>query len=198
MFMRRAILGSKSLPCLALFALALTAFAADNPLIKRPFKLKADVALIVSLDPATLGEAVGISEGEGTHVGKFVINSAGAFDFETGDFIGEGVMTAANGDLIYLKMRSLEWVEIVGGTGRFENATGGYSIELTAPPVHRVVDGQLIVTFSYTGQGNISYQGSAGESTRLGPLSGRRAAENRAARSDFSRNRQGNGSRVSN
>lgn len=188
--MRSTILGSKTLAVLAIFALTLTTLAGDKNPVSRPVKLKADVAFIVSLDPATLGEAVGISEGEGSHVGKFVINTAGAFDFETGDFVGEGVMTAANGDLLYFKMRSLEQVEFIGGTGRFENATGGYVIEPTTSIEQRTVGGQLIVSFSYTGQGTITCQGSAGSSTRLGPPRGRRATEHQSDRSNAAGSRR--------
>ena len=66
-------------------------------------------------------------------------------------------MTTANGDLISFKMRNPGWIEFTGGTGRFENATGGHMIELTAPPEQGEVDGQLVVRFSYTGQGTITY-----------------------------------------
>lgn len=191
------MLGSKILALLAVFGVAVTAFAGDNNPVSRPLKLKADFAFIVSLDPVTLGEAVGISEGVGSQVGRFVINSAGAFDFETGDFIGEGVMTAANGDLIYFKMRSLEQVEFIGGTGRFENATGGYTIEPTTPLEQKVVDGQLIVKFSYTGQGTITYQGSAGSSPRLGLRRDRMATEHRIDWSDMARSRGWNEHRAS-
>jgi hypothetical protein len=157
MFMRFGILGSKALAVLALCALALTTFAGDRDSVTRPFKLKGDFVFIVSQDPATLGEAVGISEGKATQVGKFAVNTVGSFDIVTGEFIGEGVMTTANGDLIYFKMRNLGWVEFTGGTGRFENATGGHTVEPTAPPVQGEVEGQWVVTFSYTGEGTITY-----------------------------------------
>ncbi len=155
--MRFGILGSKALAVLALCALALTTFAGDRNPVTRPFKVKGDVVFIVSQDPTTFGEAVGISEGQATQVGKFEVNTAGSFDFGTGEFIGEGVMTTANGDLIYFKMRNLGWVEFTGGTGRFENATGGHMVEPTAPPEQGEVEGQWIVTFSYTGEGTITY-----------------------------------------
>ncbi len=158
--MRFGKIRSNTLASLALCALTLTTFAADRDPVTRPFKLKGDVVFIVSQDPATLGEAVGRSEGQATQVGKFVANTAGSFDFDTGEFIGEGVMTTASGDLIYFKMRNLGWVEFTGGTGRFENVTGGHTIEPTAPPEQGEVEGQWLVTFSYTGTGTISYTGT--------------------------------------
>jgi hypothetical protein len=157
MFMRLRILGSTALAVLTLCTLALTTLAGDRNPAARPFKVKGDFVFIVSQEPTTLGEAVGISEGQATHVGKFVAHTTGSFDFATGDFVGEGVLTAANGDLIYFKMRSLGWVEFTGGTGRFENVTGGHTIEPTAPPEQRNVDGQWTVIFSYTGEGTITY-----------------------------------------
>ncbi len=155
--MRIRILGSKALAVLAICALALTTLAGDRNPVARPFKVKGDIVFVVSLDPTTLGEAVGIGTGEGSQVDKFAVHAVGSFDFETSDFIGEGVATTANGDLIYFKMSSRDGVRFIGGTGRFENATGGHTIEPTAPPEQRMVDGQLIVTFSYTGQGTITY-----------------------------------------
>jgi len=157
MYMRLGKLGSKALTALALCALALTTFAGDRNPVTRPFKVKGGVLFIVSQDSATLGEAVGSSEGQATHLGKFAVNTAGSFDLETGEFIGEGVMTTAGGDLIYFKMRNLGWVEFTGGTGRFQNATGGHTVEPTAPPEQAEVEGQRIVTFSYTGEGTITY-----------------------------------------
>lgn len=151
------ILGSKSLAVLAVCWLALTGLAGDKNPVARPVKVNADVVFIVSLDPTTLGEAVGVGNGEGSHVGKFAVHAAGSFDFETSEFVGEGILTAANGDQLYFKMRRLGGVQITGGTGRFANATGGYMLTPTTPAEQRVVDGQLIVMFSYTGQGTITY-----------------------------------------
>lgn len=156
MRIRMRILGSKALAILAGGTLALTTFAGDRNPAARPVKVKADLAFLVSLDPATLGEAVGISEGQSAQLGKFVANTAGSYDFETSNFIGEGVLTAASGDLIYFKINSRDGVRFTGGTGRFEDATGGYTIEPTSSPEQRMVDGQLIVTFSYTGQGTLT------------------------------------------
>lgn len=154
--MRLRILGSTALAVIALCTLALTTVAGDRNPVTRPFKVKGDFVFIVSQDPVTLGEAVGMSEGQGSHVGKFSVHTTGSFDFETRDFAGEGVLTAANGDLIYFKMRNLGWVEFTGGTGRFEKVTGGHTIEPTAPPEQGIVEGLWTVSFSYTGEGTIT------------------------------------------
>jgi hypothetical protein len=155
--MRIRTLVSSSLTVLVVCSLELTTLAGGRDPITRPFRVKGDLALIVSQDPTTFGEAVGFGKGVGSHEGRFVVHTAGSYDFETGDFIGEGILTTANGDLIYFKMRNLGWVEFTGGTGRFENVTGGHTIEPTAPPEQKEVDGQLIVIFRYTGQGTITY-----------------------------------------
>lgn len=155
--MRIRMLGSTALAVIALCTLALTTLAGDRDPVARPFKVRGDIVFIVSQDPTMLGEAVGISDGQGSHVGKFLVQTTGSFDFETGDFVGEGVLTAANGDLIYFKMRNLGWVEFTGGTGRFENVTGGHTIEPTAPPEQWNAEGQWTVSFSYTGEGIITY-----------------------------------------
>lgn len=155
--MKSRILGSTALAILALCTLALTSLAGDRNPVTRPFKVKGDFVFIVNQDPATLGEAVGISEGKGSHVGKFLVHTTGSFDFESGDFVGEGVLTSANGDQIYFKMRNLGWVEFTGGTGRFVNVAGGHTIEPIAPPEQGDVDGQWTVSFSYTGEGTITY-----------------------------------------
>ncbi len=155
--MKIRTLSSSTLAIFAICALTLTTLAGDKNPIARPFKVKGEFAFIVSQDPTSFGEAVGTGQGEGSHNGKFVVNTAGSFDFETGNFMGEGVVTTASGDLIYFKMRNLSWVEFTGGTGRFENATGGHTIEPTTSPEQMEVDGQLVVTFRYTGQGTIAY-----------------------------------------
>lgn len=165
--MRIGTVGAKGLTLIAICALALTALAGDTRPVDRSIKVKADLVLLVSLDPATLGETVGISQGEGSHLGKFLINTVGSFDLESGEFVGEGFLTAANGDLIYFKMSSPGGIRFTGGTGRFENASGGFTVEPTATPEQCIVDGQLMVTFSYTGFGNISYLKSAICPTRL-------------------------------
>jgi hypothetical protein len=177
MFMKIRTITSKSLAVLALCALALTTFAAHRDPIHRPFKVKGELVFIVSQDAAALGETVGAGEGGDSHLGKFEINTAGSYDFESGDFVGEGVMTAANGDLLYFKMRSLGWLQFTGGTGRFENATGELALEPTASPEQMEGDGQLIVAFSFTGEGTITYSRHARTEIQCHDFRRRQAAQ---------------------
>jgi len=72
-------------------------------------------------------------------------------------------LTAANGDELF-------WTEAIspgnidrtftGGTGRFKNAGGGFSYEITPDVVVIVIDGVpclIIVTFRYRATGTITY-----------------------------------------
>ena len=91
--------------------------------------------------PGTLfvnGSVTGI----GSHVGKFSYTYKVTVNLATGGGPGFGQMTAANGDLIYTTIvgqgeptdipginRIVEINTITGGTGRFEGATGSFTVE---------------------------------------------------------------------
>lgn len=123
--------------------------------VERPFKVHGDVTVVISLVDGSL---VGTETGEATHVGRYSSEGEGSFDLGSGSGTETGVLTAANGD-------ELCWTEAIrpgnidrtftGGTGRFENASGGFSTAIT-PDV--VVDFPfVIVTFSYRATGTITY-----------------------------------------
>jgi hypothetical protein len=122
--------------------------------VERPFKVHGDVTVVISLLDGSL---VGRETGEATHIGRYSSVGMGYLD-AAGYGTENGVLTAANGD-------ELSWTEAIspgniertftGGTGRFENASGGFSTAIT-PDV--VVDFPfLIVTFSYRATGTITY-----------------------------------------
>jgi len=145
---------------LAVCALLLCTTVTAKHQVTRPFKIHGDVTVVISLVDGSL---VGTETGEATHIGRYSSAGEGSFDLGSGSGTETGVLTAANGD-------ELNWVEEItpisqvasrivrtftGGTGRFENASGGFSYEIT-PDV--VVDFPLVIlTFSYMATGTITY-----------------------------------------
>jgi hypothetical protein len=78
-------------------------------------------------------------EGEATHLGHFTVTGDVAVDVATGIPTGTWTLTAANGDMLFLKMtgsgidptHGFGEFTVVGGTGRFEGATGSYEQIIT-------------------------------------------------------------------
>jgi hypothetical protein len=78
-------------------------------------------------------------EGEATHLGHFKVTGDVAVDVATGIPIGDWTLTAANGDMLFLKMgghgidatHGFGAFTVVGGTGRFQGATGYYEQIIT-------------------------------------------------------------------
>lgn len=140
---------------LALCALLVPMTASAKHQVTRPFKIQGDVTVVISLLD---GSFTGTETGEATHIGRYSSEGEGSFDLNTMNGTEIGVLTAANGD-------NLSWTEAIspgnidrtftGGTGRFENASGGFSTAIT-PDV--VVDFPfVIVTFRYRATGTITY-----------------------------------------
>jgi hypothetical protein len=80
-----------------------------------------------------------VGEGQATHVGRFTMIWQVVVDVITGYATGVATLTAANGDLLFLTMvgppttdptRGAAEFTIVGGTGRFQGATGGYTEQI--------------------------------------------------------------------
>ncbi len=143
-----------AMPTTALVAAALVwaAAARDTNTVDRSFKIKADVVMVVSLADGT---TVGGSEGEASGLGNFVVHFTGTFN-PAGGFEGKGFAKTPHG-LIFFTMPNGGWAEFQGGTGPFARVTGGHTLVPTATPEQSVVDGKLIVTYSYTGEGTMSY-----------------------------------------
>ena len=129
----------------------------------RPFKATGISALVTNPDDPLGASGTFLVVGTATHLGNFVfpgtwgvtgLNEAGGFVYEI-----HGAYTAANGDTIVIEC--LNWgaddganpvvstgiVNIVGGTGRFANASGSYLGTLSPAPAPT----------SFTAQGTISY-----------------------------------------
>jgi drug/metabolite transporter superfamily protein YnfA len=142
---------------LAICALLLPMTVSAKGQVTRPFKIHGNVTVVISLLDGSL---VGTETGEATHIGRYSSEGEGSF---TGIGNATGVLTAANGDALF-------WSEVVtpisevayriertftGGTGRFENASGGFSFEVTPNVV--VAFPKVTLTFSYNATGTITY-----------------------------------------
>jgi hypothetical protein len=123
---------------LAVLMLSAPAIAAAKQV---PFKGRSSgVVTVVGFDPAA-----GISythvagEGQATHLGHFTVSADVAVDVATGMPHGTWTLTAANGDMLFLSMgghgidatHGFGAFTIVGGTGRFQGATGSYEQIIT-------------------------------------------------------------------
>jgi len=106
-----------------------------------PFKGQSSgVVTVVGFDPVE-GLAYNRVEGAGqaTHLGRFTVTGDVAVDVVTGIPQGTWTLTAANGDMLSLTMGGYGIDEthgfgaftVVGGTGRFEGATGYYEQIIT-------------------------------------------------------------------
>lgn len=141
---------------LAVCALSVAALGSPKSPVERPFKLEGQYTLTVNLATGT-----GVHEGFGvaSHTGRFVTRADVWVD-AAGHNYGVGTCIAANGDEIFWQSGfSPEWtVEWIGGTGRFEQASGGWRI-LSGAMTDSYVDpaGNLVMTFVYTGEGTITY-----------------------------------------
>ena len=106
-----------------------------------PFKGRSSgVVTAVGFDPVA-GIAYSQVEGEGqaTHLGRFTVTADVAVTVATGIPQGTWTLTAANGDMLFLTMgghgidptHGFGAFTVVGGTGRFQGATGYYEQIIT-------------------------------------------------------------------
>jgi len=147
MFKLKWIMALAILTCVIL--LPATANAKDQQ--TRPFTIRGDVTVTSDFATYYYAWATGIA----THIGNYA-----------GDAPVPG-LTAANGDELY-------WTEtvigdlsafkmvftIIGGTGRFKGASGSFSSDYVTPTVNADPShpsGGLIITFSYSASGTITY-----------------------------------------
>ncbi len=137
---------------LASAALAWTA-TARKKLVDRAFTMTARTVMVID---STDWTAVGGTEGEVSSLGNFVVHATGTFDPVSGVFKGKGFAKTAHG-LIFFTMTNSVWVEFQGGTGDFENITGGHTIVPTEQPEVKLVDGKYISSYRYTGEGIMRY-----------------------------------------
>jgi hypothetical protein len=133
--MRRRIVGL----CLVLVAVALPLVFAFRVIADHPVPVKAsyqgNVTSVQEVDGVRhiSYEAVGT----GTYVGRHTVVGEFLLNLGTGDLFGSMTLTAANGDKVFLTYEghlsnpthASFTADVVGGTGRFANATGTMSAE---------------------------------------------------------------------
>ena len=92
--------------------------------------------------------------GNATHLGRFTLSADFTVTFATGNGAGTAIWTAANGDQIFVNVVGhgdvvfptvtiAETHSIVGGTGRFADASGTLRIERSGSIVTGVTSGSL-------------------------------------------------------
>jgi len=113
---------------LAFCLFVVPALASPKNPVERPFKIVLEETIVLDLTDFTWTAQV---SGEATHLGQFTGYGSGAFNPVTGLILGEMTLIAANGDELWLELEA--WgtegpahITIVGGTGRFEYASGFY------------------------------------------------------------------------
>jgi len=131
-----------------------------NP-VTRPNKGVGYATEVVSLRPdSSYGSWVASEQGQGTHTGKYVTRVVEQLDPIAGyTFWGEGYLTAANGDQLFVTMNPPgASFNITGGTGRFEGATG-VGTEVNSDIVSTVdpVAGTMTMTMKATMEASITY-----------------------------------------
>lgn len=129
---------------------------------ERPFKVKKLEGTYALGGNATCATLTAIGEGTVSHLGKSAILEEWCFNPLVENDLGTRTITftAANGDELYGDIKTIEWegltfmeeVQIMGGTGRFENATGTFTetVEISDPTTGSG-------TFTYSAEGTISY-----------------------------------------
>jgi hypothetical protein len=128
---------------LAALTLSGTATAAGKQV---PFKgHSSGLVTAVGFDPvAGIAYLHVAGEGQATHLGRFTVTGDVGVTVATGIPQGTWTLTAANGDMLFLAMgghgidptHGFGAFTVVGGTGRFQGATGYYEqiITFATPP----------------------------------------------------------------
>jgi len=147
---------------LMLFAVAFVAISfiqlqtisAKNP-VTRPFQIKAQFTI---LDAAGEYPMTILDRGEASALGSFVNVGKYAINPDTGVVIGIGIVHAANGDQIFWRhMEGSNVVEFTGGTGRFQEVSGGFAFTMSDPTFELGPEGTMTMIFAYQGEGTITY-----------------------------------------
>jgi hypothetical protein len=153
---------------LAVCALLLsTAVIAKHP-VERPFKIHGNATVILDFTSIVIDPVYGpfvpwdmTTSSEATHAGRSTEVGNGRLYLEAGFSEGSGCSTHANGeethwDAFEISDTQQVTVTFTGGTGRFENASGGFTFEYTV--TEEKWDGTVLtLTYSWTGTGTITY-----------------------------------------
>lgn len=131
--------------------------------VERPFRGEATNTWIVSLLD---GSAIGHEEGMATHLGLYTNEAVAIWSFEDPQnpaiVSGSGTVMAADDNQVFWKMTADQpgIVQIIGGTGRFENATGSLAAVLPFEEVIVTVDWEtmtMTLKITYKAVGTLTY-----------------------------------------
>lgn len=129
-----------------------------------PFKGTLDGSFVVTVVPP-IGTFDGSGTGRATHLGKFTYEFPHQVNFGSAPPMGAGTysFTAANGDTLEADFTGystpvepgvvfvVEEAVITGGTGRFANASGGFSVMRLVDQVNGTTTGSFEGTISSPG-----------------------------------------------
>jgi len=134
---------------LVLFAVT-TSAGAQTP-VTRPLKMTGVLQETIYSN----GDFVAHSSGEATHLGKFTGYGSG----NMADATAPGVFIAANGHQVTFggSPAAPTFYTITGGTGRFQGATGAYSVTSDVQSIVVNPDGSMTINLKWTAVGTITY-----------------------------------------
>jgi hypothetical protein len=128
-----------------------------------PFKGRFEGTQIVTPLTPPLASVEASATGNATHVGRFTIELPHTVNFATRTAQGTCTLVAANGDVLIADFTGqaqggpivsiVEHATITGGTGRFAEATGSFTIERVFDPVAGTTSGSFQGTISAPGAG---------------------------------------------
>jgi hypothetical protein len=152
----------RGLVALAVCALVLSVVGSSKNPVERPFKFRNDFTTV----NYTPFPSVAVLEGTGwaTHLGSLTAEGVLVGYAASGDAIFQGSFKSANGDEVfwnaYVNPGVSYTVLFTGGTGRFQNASGGFEAVYTyrtMDPYPPVPGTDVLVTFGSEGTGTIKY-----------------------------------------
>ena len=152
----------RGLFALVVCALVLPAVGSLKNPVERPFKFRND-STTVNYTPFP---SIALLEGTGwaTHLGSLTAEGVLVGYATSGDAIFQGLFRSANGDEVfwdaYVNLGVSYTVIFTGGTGRFQNASGGFEVVYTyrtMDPYPPVPGTDVLVTFGSEGTGTLKY-----------------------------------------
>jgi hypothetical protein len=138
---------------LAVCVLVPVTTASAQKQISRPFRMAAHSQAVISMVDYSV---VAHAEGVASHMGEVTADASG---YAT-DPVTYGTMTTANGDVMYwAQAAGSDVVTITGGTGRFEGASGQFTLVvlMDGPPIVDPVAGTMTMNYIWTASGTITY-----------------------------------------